>query len=87
MSFEEAKQYLRGKDEEGASLYEHLSRLLLKIIVEKPHNANAVFEQLSQDLREITQHAPSLLTELDTCLLYTSPSPRDRTRSRMPSSA
>ena len=66
MSFEEAKQYLRGKDEEGASLYEHLSRLLLKIIVEKPHNANAVFEQLSQDLREITQHAPSLLTELDT---------------------
>ena len=25
--------------------------------------------------------------ELETCLLYTSPSPRDRTRSRMPSSA
>ena len=25
--------------------------------------------------------------ELGTCLLYTSPSPRDRTRSRMPSSA
>ena len=25
--------------------------------------------------------------EFDTCLLYTSPSPRDRTRSRMPSSA
>ena len=24
---------------------------------------------------------------VDTCLLYTSPSPRDRTRSRMPSSA
>ena len=27
------------------------------------------------------------LTEFDSCLLYTSPSPRDRTRSRMPSSA
>jgi len=26
-------------------------------------------------------------THIDTCLLYTSPSPRDRTRSRMPSSA
>ena len=26
-------------------------------------------------------------TALSTCLLYTSPSPRDRTRSRMPSSA
>ena len=25
--------------------------------------------------------------DLDACLLYTSPSPRDRTRSRMPSSA
>ena len=27
------------------------------------------------------------LSDLDNCLLYTSPSPRDRTRSRMPSSA
>ena len=31
-------------------------------------------------------HSP-LLTGLMPCLLYTSPSPRDRTRSRMPSSA
>ena len=30
---------------------------------------------------------PTLLTALSDCLLYTSPSPRDRTRSRMPSSA
>ena len=34
-------------------------------------------EQLRQHLRECTR----------SCLLYTSPSPRDRTRSRMPSSA
>ena len=27
------------------------------------------------------------LEQLEDCLLYTSPSPRDRTRSRMPSSA
>eukprot|EP00656_Telonema_subtile_P015857 TRINITY_DN18342_c0_g1_i2.p1 TRINITY_DN18342_c0_g1~~TRINITY_DN18342_c0_g1_i2.p1 ORF type:complete len:113 (+),score=19.90 TRINITY_DN18342_c0_g1_i2:101-439(+) len=32
-----------------------------------------------------TMEAPVLC--VDTCLLYTSPSPRDRTRSRMPSSA
>eukprot|EP00656_Telonema_subtile_P038088 TRINITY_DN4266_c0_g1_i3.p1 TRINITY_DN4266_c0_g1~~TRINITY_DN4266_c0_g1_i3.p1 ORF type:complete len:108 (-),score=2.53 TRINITY_DN4266_c0_g1_i3:47-370(-) len=34
-------------------------------------------------------HTPGLAPVLcvDTCLLYTSPSPRDRTRSRMPSSA
>ena len=31
--------------------------------------------------------APAYLRELCVCLLYTSPSPRDRTRSRMPSSA
>ena len=30
---------------------------------------------------------PEIVEEEDTCLLYTSPSPRDRTRSRMPSSA
>ena len=30
---------------------------------------------------------PMTLHELLSCLLYTSPSPRDRTRSRMPSSA
>ena len=30
---------------------------------------------------------PSVLPQLRHCLLYTSPSPRDRTRSRMPSSA
>ena len=30
---------------------------------------------------------PKLLRTYLTCLLYTSPSPRDRTRSRMPSSA
>ena len=29
----------------------------------------------------------SSLPQIKTCLLYTSPSPRDRTRSRMPSSA
>ena len=31
--------------------------------------------------------AHKLLTKIYPCLLYTSPSPRDRTRSRMPSSA
>ena len=30
---------------------------------------------------------PASMTKVMTCLLYTSPSPRDRTRSRMPSSA
>lgn len=54
MSFEEAKQFLRAEDDDGNSLYEHLSKVLLKIIVEKPANANAMFEQYSQELREST---------------------------------
>ena len=36
---------------------------------------------------ELTGKERDLLLLLMTCLLYTSPSPRDRTRSRMPSSA
>ena len=31
--------------------------------------------------------ATEVMLQIHTCLLYTSPSPRDRTRSRMPSSA
>ena len=38
-------------------------------------------------IREIADAAKSGTVIVDTCLLYTSPSPRDRTRSRMPSSA
>ena len=32
-------------------------------------------------------YAQEIRDQFETCLLYTSPSPRDRTRSRMPSSA
>ena len=40
-----------------------------------------------QDQRRILGDAQVVAGDLHTCLLYTSPSPRDRTRSRMPSSA
>ena len=51
--------------------------------------------ELKKQLEDIHMNIESRLTEiigpvagkLHTCLLYTSPSPRDRTRSRMPSSA
>ena len=36
---------------------------------------------------QATQTLPQESQQSGTCLLYTSPSPRDRTRSRMPSSA
>ena len=44
------------------------------------YSANTATEELTD--KNLEQYA-----SLDTCLLYTSPSPRDRTRSRMPSSA
>ena len=37
-------------------------------------------------LRQFVNHS-ALFAPYNACLLYTSPSPRDRTRSRMPSSA
>ena len=43
---------------------------------------------LHRDLPQIGEHNEDVANELGySCLLYTSPSPRDRTRSRMPSSA
>ena len=40
-----------------------------------------------KDTNEIIRTASELIPRHFSCLLYTSPSPRDRTRSRMPSSA
>ena len=39
------------------------------------------------DLVSFMTSGPFMVQVLEGCLLYTSPSPRDRTRSRMPSSA
>ena len=43
-----------------------------------------VFQQLKQELAKTIVGQDDVI---ERCLLYTSPSPRDRTRSRMPSSA
>ena len=44
-------------------------------------------EYLGKKIKKLTYIALSDSRPEDICLLYTSPSPRDRTRSRMPSSA
>ena len=46
----------------------------------------AVLKTVFDEVILLAQHGGALLL-FRTCLLYTSPSPRDRTRSRMPSSA
>ena len=44
-------------------------------------------EEILAGLEEQAEQIRELLAHYSDCLLYTSPSPRDRTRSRMPSSA
>ena len=56
----------------------HMKNVLLSIRAQVVEGAT-----LSSALRS----QPQAFSNLYTCLLYTSPSPRDRTRSRMPSSA
>ena len=46
----------------------------------------AFFVQLINRLRKLETYATAQ-SDITTCLLYTSPSPRDRQKSRMPSSA
>ena len=44
-------------------------------------------QPVAEKVEDIGEKAMGVLRTEGTCLLYTSPSPRDRTRSRMPSSA
>ena len=67
-----------------------IARDLRYFIVENAKSARAELKRLGirPPIREIVlRELPRNLRQADLCLLYTSPSPRDRTRSRMPSSA
>ena len=47
----------------------------------------AIGENKSNETKLVPAKCTNCNAPLEVCLLYTSPSPRDRTRSRMPSSA
>ena len=50
------------------------------------NSSDPVVEQSNDDIsNEVTQE--DIFNQINDCLLYTSPSPRDRQKSRMPSSA
>ena len=54
----------------------------------KPEPAISINQQqVQEDLTSMVHYASRRGLNIPSCLLYTSPSPRDRTRSRMPSSA
>ena len=51
-------------------------------------NLGGTIESLAPEVKDLTRtEMTELMEHIFSCLLYTSPSPRDRTRSRMPSSA
>ena len=67
------------KDKIRFLLLEGLHDNALKVLKDAGyHNIENISHALDQD---------ELIEKIKDCLLYTSPSPRDRTRSRMPSSA
>ena len=68
------------------------------VYLKVPQKVNEILNKLISDIKNEINESEKLRTEaktlldkaqkkLDTCLLYTSPSPRDSFRSRMPSSA
>ena len=85
--------------DEEQSVFYHLNntqtnggREYLRYILSKPLDTLAAItdtQLLIKQLIAIEQEWPVTITNgtIMVCLLYTSPSPRDRTRSRMPSSA
>ena len=62
------------------------SELCRQIIDHKPSKL-IIFDQSELALYNVEKELRPISAQHNICLLYTSPSPRDRTRSRMPSSA
>ena len=72
---------------EDAANQRELASLNDDILVARAALATASDDILRFELQQIDDERAQRLAQYQTCLLYTSPSPRDRTRSRMPSSA
>jgi radial spoke head protein 4A len=63
-AFQEAKEYLRGVPGSGVSVYDHLTQVLVKLLDERPPDANALFEEVSSSVRDMTiTEAPKPPTE------------------------
>ena len=73
----------------GSTIYLHLMRMLEDVLKDLfAVNSETILRSAKNRTAIQQQHAAILeAIEAQDCLLYTSPSPRDRTRSRMPSSA
>ena len=88
---ERAFEQLLEKDENLEKWLNNWKQLLSNSGYEKPENRIKEAFESDENLKRYPQLIktlrPTKNTSFRSCLLYTSPSPRDRTRSRMPSSA
>jgi len=75
----------RGQKVTGVSSISRVGRALITVEYEWNTDMDEVYLELQKAVTDFSQGKD--LEEISVCLLYTSPSPRDRTRSRMPSSA
>ena len=76
-----------GKDFVVKSSFGHVRDLAKKgLAIDVENNFEPRYE-ISVDKKQVVSELKKLAKEAETCLLYTSPSPRDATLSRMPSSA
>ena len=78
-----AEFMIKGRHAYGLLQGEHGVHRLVRI---SPFNSEGK-RQTAFAAMAVTPFFEEMTKEIDICLLYTSPSPRDRTRSRMPSSA
>ena len=72
------------------STYSYLTAMRIKKVVEEEDiNLSIIPISIRQIMKSMDNipFPPSKKTKVNYCLLYTSPSPRDNTTSRMPSSA
>ena len=70
---------------EGLTFSEAKKIKMEKVTIEGADLAREIAKKVNEDFDK--KKLPLMLAMINACLLYTSPSPRDRTRSRMPSSA
>lgn len=57
-TLEEAKAFLKQECADGTNLYDHLSDVLLKILVERPENLSDSFEFISSAVKQQRYVAP-----------------------------
>ena len=86
-TIDEAKMaYTQGRFAEAARVGESLGTSQGFVLSAKSLSVHANYIAKKGEKKELLEQTDRPNTP-NTCLLYTSPSPRDRTRSRMPSSA